>query len=59
MLERIGAGGITLNLERCEFSKGKIKFLGQVMDEIRIHQDPCKGAVIQDMKELRNAGELR
>ena len=41
-LTRIQVAGATLNLEKCEFGKSQIKFLGHLIDEKGIHPDPEK-----------------
>ena len=49
-LNRINKAGITLNSEKCEFSKKCVKFLGHVIDDSGIHPDPEKILAIQQMK---------
>ena len=39
VLKRLIKAGITLNSEKCEFSKKCVKFLGHVIDEIGIHAE--------------------
>ena len=41
-LERIQRAGITLNVNKCQFGKTVIKFLGYVIDKDGIHPDPEK-----------------
>ena len=52
------AAGITLNLEKCEFSCKEIRFLGQLVDKQGICTDPNKVKAIQQMKEPKNVTEL-
>ena len=59
VLNRINQAGITLNPEKCEFSKRSVKFLGHVIDEAGIHPDPAKIQAIQQMKAPTNITELR
>lgn len=59
VMERIGAAGLTLNLDKCEFAQRKIRFLGQVLGEAGIQPDPNKTAAIQKMKEPQNISDLR
>ena len=33
-LERIAAAGLTLNRKKCEFAQTRVKFLGQIVDEM-------------------------
>ena len=58
VLHKVAAAGITLNLEKCEFSCKEIKFLGQLVDKQGIRADPNKVKAIQQMKEPKNVTEL-
>ena len=58
-LDRINKAGITLNSEKCEFSKKRVKFLGHIIDESGIHPDPEKILAIQQMKTPTSISELR
>ena len=40
VLKNISTAGVALNLEKCQFSTGAVKFLGHVIDRAGIHQDP-------------------
>ena len=42
VLRSVQEAGLTLNREKCEFSKSSIKFLGQVVDTKGIRADPDK-----------------
>ena len=59
VMERIGAAGLTLNLDKCEFAQQKIRFLGQVLGEAGIQSDSNKIVAIQKMKEPQNISDLR
>ena len=59
VLKRINRAGVTLNSEKCEFSKGSVKFLGYVNDEVGIHPDRDKIQAIQQIKVPTNVTELR
>ena len=48
-LSRIQSAGLTLNKEKCLFSKRKITFLGHVIDSSGYSPDPEKIAAIKDM----------
>lgn len=50
---------MTLNAEKCEFSKNCVTFLGHVVDASGIRPDPEKVRAIQDMEEPTNITELR
>ena len=56
-LERIAAAGFTL--EKCEFAQTRVKFLGQVVDEMSICLDPDKVNSIRRMQQPSNITELR
>ena len=59
VLTRIEAAGATLNRDKCEFGKSKLKFLGHLIDEKGIQADPDKTAAIRDMQPPSNVPELR
>ena len=59
VLHRVRAAGLTLSKEKCEFSKKKIKFLGQVVDGSGVTADPDKIRAIQEMKAPSTITELR
>ena len=59
VLRRIQESGLTLNREKCEFSKSSIKFLGQVVDTKGIRADPGKIKTITSMPKPTNVTELR
>ena len=58
-LKRLQEAGITLNRDKCVFSKDKIKFLGQVVGTGGIEVDPDKISSIKEMQPPRNISELR
>ena len=58
-LQWIQESGITLNTEKCEFSKTSIKFLGQIISTHRIKPDHDKVKSITEMSEPTNVSELR
>lgn len=58
-LERIQKAGVTLNDDKCEFSKEQITFLGHVIHQNGISADPPKTAAITDMAAPTNTSELR
>ena len=59
ILQRIQDANLTLNLEKCQFSKSSIEFLGQVIDGSGIRPDPEKIAAIVDMPTPTNVGDIR
>ncbi|KAJ8389952.1 hypothetical protein AAFF_G00112370 [Aldrovandia affinis] len=53
-----GEAGVTLN-DKCEFSKCKIKFLGQIIEASGISADPDKVSSVRAMKKPSNVSERR
>ena len=58
-LERLQSAGVTLNPEKCEFSRRCLKFLGHIIDQNGIRPDPDKTAAIMQMKAPETTTELR
>ena len=59
VLSRLRKANVTLNKDKCEFSKHIIRFLGQLIDSSGIRPDPEKVKAIQAMKEPENITGLR
>ena len=59
VLTRLSASGMTLNSEKCEFSKNRLTFLGHVIDSQGISPDPSKTAAITHMDPPKSVTELR
>ena len=59
VLQRIRVAGLTLNKEKCEFSKTKVKFFGHIVDSNGVTPDPSKVRAIQDMKQPTSVKEIR
>ena len=59
VLERIESVGVTLNPEKCEFSKSSVRFLGHCIDKDGVRADPEKTAAICSMHPPRSVSELR
>ena len=59
VLKRIEAAGVTLNAEKCEFSKTSLTFLGHKIDQSGIHADPEKTKAIRNMRAPTNVPGLR
>lgn len=51
--------GVTLNREKCEFSKDKVKFLGQIIEGSIITPDPNKIKAVREMYRPTSVLELR
>ena len=58
-LSRLQESGITLNREKCVFSRTKVKFLGQVLTQSGVESDPDKIKAIQKMEEPTSVSEVR
>ena len=58
-LEKIQQAGVTLNPEKCEFRRTRLKFLGHVIDRDGIRADPEKMSAIRNINPPRNVSELR
>jgi len=50
---------VTLNADKCEFSKRQVAFLGHVINKNGISADPQKTAAITDMAAPTNISEFR
>ena len=51
--------GITLNIEKCQFFKTSVKFLGTVIDEQGIYADPTKKKAILEFPPAQNVKDLQ
>ena len=59
VLKRIEECGMTLNSDKCEFSKTEVKFLGHIIDQNEVRADPLKTEAIMKMAAPQNTTELR
>ena len=48
MLKRLSSAGVTLNIDKCQFSVCRIKFLGNIISPERIEADPHKISAINE-----------
>ena len=51
--------GITLNIEKCQFFKTSVKFLGSIIDKQGIHANPMKTKGISEFPPLKNVKDLQ
>ena len=58
-LHRLQEAGITLNIEKCQFFKTSVKFLGFIIDEQGIHADPTKTKAISEFPTPQNVKDLQ
>ena len=59
VLTRLLEAGVTLNLDKCEFSTQRDKFLGHVISSSGIEADPEKLRAITDLPPPQNVQEVR
>lgn len=57
-LKTVEEAGITLNKEKCEFAKQRVKCLGHIIDANSICPDPDKVKAIVSMPEPTNIYEI-
>lgn len=58
VLHKLQETGVTLNMEKCELSRHKVKFLGHILSAESVQPDPDKTKAVRDMKEPSNTGEV-
>ncbi|XP_055585140.1 uncharacterized protein K02A2.6-like [Uranotaenia lowii] len=59
VLQILRRNNLTLNSEKCEFDKQRIKFLGHLLDEKGFHIDEEKVRAVNKFREPKTASELR
>ena len=59
VLTRLQQAKVTLNGEKCEFSKDTVKFLGQLVGKDGIRPDPSKVSAVRHMTKPTDIHELR
>ena len=59
VLQRLQEAGLTLNSEKCQFSRSCVKFLGHLVDQDGIHPDPDKVAAIVQVQPLSDVSAVR
>ena len=59
VMERLEAAVVTLNSEKCEFGRDRVKFLGYLIDQEGIRANPEKTSAILQMEAPTNVTELR
>ncbi|KAL5471146.1 hypothetical protein EMCRGX_G029229 [Ephydatia muelleri] len=59
VLKRIEEAGMTLNPDKCAFSRHQIKFLGHIVDQRGNQADPEKTSAILKLPTPKNIAELR
>ena len=59
VMEKLESAGVTLNVDKCEFSQDTLKFLGHVVDKNCIIINPEKIRAISDMEPPQTVTNLR
>ena len=59
VLRTLKEAGVTLNLEKCEFYKERVMFLGHLIDSEGIRLDPGKTKATCQMSQPKNISELK
>ena len=59
VLKRVVEAGVTLNLDKCQFSTDGVKLLGHVINFSGIEADPEKLQAIADLPPPQNVQEVR
>ena len=59
VLNRLEEAGLTLNRDKCEFSRREVKFLGHILSQDGVRSDPDKVAAVVNMEEPMTVKELR
>ena len=59
VMKRLETAGVTLNSDKCEFGRDRVKFLGHLIDREGIRADPEKTSAILQMEAPTNVTELR
>ena len=57
--KRLSDSNITLNLEKCEFSKTTVKVLGNIVSSEGVSPDPDKIEAIVNLPATKNVSEVR
>jgi len=58
-LHAISHAGMTLNLKKCEFAKGKVRFVGHLIGSRQRRVDPDRIKAIKDMKIPQSKKQVR
>ena len=59
VLLRLQRAGLTLNIQKCEFLQGRLKFLGHIVDAQGVHADPEKTRAIGHFPTPTTVTELQ
>ena len=59
VLKRLVSAGVTLNTNKCEFSKSELKFLGHIVNQHGVQADLDKAKAILKIQPPKNISEMR
>ena len=59
VLRQLERAGIMLNEKKCMFEQERVKFLGQVVDQVGVRPDPDKVSAIANFRTPRCVGDIR
>lgn len=59
VMSRLSTAGVTLNMEKCQFSKTRISFLGHVLENNEVRPDREKLRAVAEMPNPTSKKELR
>ena len=59
VLQCLESAKLTLNKSKCEFSRDRVKFLGQIVDKRGAHPDPDRVKGIQEVSVPQNVSDVR
>ena len=59
ILKKLEEAGLTLNENKCEFSKSTVKFLGQIMDHFGVKPNPNKIDAIVNLRKSTCVSDIR
>lgn len=58
MLHKLQNAGVTLNMEKCEPGRRKVKFLSHILSANGLQPDPDKTYAVKMVKEPSNTGKV-
>ena len=59
VFRRLEDSGVTLNIEKCQFAKSSITYLGHVASADGIRADPSKVRAIKQTQQPKYVGDIR
>lgn len=59
VFSRLESAGLTINMDKCQFCRSELRYLGYVVNENGLQVDPDKVQAISDFKRPENQSELK